>query len=197
MKVLATLIAIVVALVVGFAGGLYYAKSQSPDHLDPVTVEEKIVEISELATLECDFSDSEKYTGDAKKILGFSLPFTSKEMMLAYSGKVKMGPNLKDNMTVNLDEEANKIKVEIPHSEILSYEVDEDTVKIIYVKNGVFNSVSPQNVNDLRKDMKKKKIDHIKKDTDYLEQADEKAVSQITSFLNSAYPDLDVEIDFK
>ena len=196
-KLLATLIAVVIALAAGFAGGMYYAKNNTGDHYDPVVIEEKIVEISELASLECDYTDAGKYKGDAKKVLGFNLPFTSKEMMITYSGIVKMGPKLKDNMEVNLDQNAEKVTVVIPHSEILSHEVDEDSVKITYVKNGVFNSVTPQNVNDLRKEMKNKYTKHIEKDTDYLEQADEKAVDQITAFLNSAYPDLDVEVEFQ
>lgn len=195
-QVFATVIAIVVALVAGFAGGMYYAKNAG-NHYDPVELKEEIIEISELASLECDYTDSGKYKGDAKKVLGFSLPFTSKEMMISYSGVVKMGPKLKDNLEVKLDENNEKVKVIIPHSEILSHEVDEDSVKITYMKNGVFNSVTPQNVNDLRKDMKKKYTKHIKEDTDYLEQADKKAVDQITVFLHSAYPDLDVTVDFK
>lgn len=190
-----TIIAIIAALVLGFFAGILY------DHFldnayDVEELEQRLVEVSELATLECEYTDQGTYTGDAKTILGFKLPFTSKSMQIQYSGKVKAGPVLKDNMEIALDESAGKISVKIPHSQILSHEVDEDSLKIIYVKNGVFNSVTPEDTNTLRKETKKKKEESILK-SDFLEQADAKAVEQITTFLKTACPDLEVSVELK
>lgn len=196
-KLIIALVLIVAAFIAGFEFGARY--DWNPDqgeHYDPVAIEEKIVEISELATFECNYTDSDTYKGDPKKILGFALPLTAKEMMICCSGTVKMGPDIQGNLNVDLDEDAQRLVVTIPHSEILSHEVDEESVKIMYVKNGVFNSVTPQNVNDLRKKMKEREERHIKEETDYLEQADNKAVEQISTFLNTAYPDLEVEVTF-
>lgn len=194
-KVLAVLIVIALSLVAGFAGGIYYAGNHG-DKYDSETIGEQVLEASELTTLNCEYTDEGKYTGDAKKVLGFNLPFTSKEMIIRYSGNVKMGPDLENEMEVAMNEAGDKVTVSIPHSQILSHEVNEDSLKIIYIKNGVFNSVTPENTNQLRKDMKAKKTKEIKKG-DYLEQADDRAVEQITTFLNSAYPDLDVEVEVK
>jgi len=194
-KVLAIIITIILALVAGFAGGYYYAKNGDGDN-SPVTIEDEIYEISELATLEWDYTEIGEFRGDAKKILNFDIPFTKKAMKIQYSGKVKMGPELKDNLQVDLDEVAKTVTVTIPHSVILSHEIDEESMQILYVKNGIFNSVTPENTNKLREDTKKKKEKSILK-SEYPSQADEYAVKQITTYLNSVYPDLKVEVIVK
>ena len=193
-KALAILIVINIALIAGFAGGVYYAGLDG-NHYETTAIEEKILEISELATLEFDYTDDGDFSGDAKKLFGHDVPFTKKAMKIRYSGTVKMGPNL-ENMKLDLDDDANKLTVTIPHSEILSHEIDEDSIEIVYIKNGVFNSVTPENTNQLRKDTKEKKEKSILK-SDSLDQADQKAVEQITTFLNSVYPDLEVEVKVK
>ena len=194
-KFLAILITIIIALIVGFACGVYYSSNYSDDY-DSEEIEQKIVEISELATLQNTYTDEGTFNGDAKKVLGYDIPFTKKAMQIRYSGTIKMGPELQDNMTVDLDKSANKATVTIPHSQILSHEIDEDSIQIIYVKNGIFNSVTPENTNDLRKQTKKAKEKSIL-ESDMLDQADENAISQITTLLNSVYPDLDVEVVVK
>ena len=194
-KALAIFIVIILALGAGFAGGVYYAKNYS-NHYNSETIEEKVLEASELATLQIDYSDTCEFKGDAKKVFGHDVPFTSKSMKMQYSGVVKMGPKLKDRVSIDLDNTANKVTVTIPHSEILSHEIDEGSIQILSIKNGVFNSVTPENTNALRKDAKAEKEKAIKK-SDYYEQADQNAVDQITTFLKSVYPDLDVEVVLK
>ena len=193
-KALAILITVIIALVVGFAGGVYYSSNYGEKYNEK-DIEQKIVELSELATLQCEYTDEGSFKGDAKKVLGYDIPFTKKAMKIQYSGTVKMGPDLQDEMKVELDQQANRVTVTIPHSEILSHEVDEDSIQIIYVKNGIFNAVTPENTNKLRKEMKETKEKSLR-DSDYLEQADENAVTQITKLLNSVYPNLDVDVQF-
>ena len=53
-----------------------------------------------------------------------------------------------------------------------------------------------QNINKLRKETKAKKEKAIM-DSDYLDQADENAVKQITTFLKSVYPNLNVEVEVR
>ncbi len=194
-KFLAIVITIIIALIVGFAGGVYYSGNYSDDY-DSAAIEEKIIEISELTTLKCNYTDEGTFNGDAKKVLGYDIPFTKKAMQIRYSGTVKMGPDLQGNMTVDLDSSAHKATVTIPHSQILSHEIDEDSIQIVYVKNGIFNSVTPENTNKLRQQSKKAKEKSIL-ESNMLDQADENAISQITTLLNSVYPNLEIEVKVK
>ena len=195
-KIIAIVVVLFVVFAAGFDAGLYYERYHSEEHYDAAQIEDRITEIAELSVLECEYTDTGKYTGDAKKILGFSLPFTSKEMMISYSGTIKVGPDLNEGMKVDLDEASGKVNVSIPRSRILSHEINEDSLKVMYVKNGVFNSVTPENANTLRKEMKAHKEKSVN-ESDMLTQADEKAAGQITTFLQSVYPDLEVTVESK
>lgn len=192
-KIIAILCALTLAFAGGLAVGLNLTKSGG-DEYDVATLQEKIVEMSELTTLELEYTDQGTFKGEAKKFLGYDIPGTSKAMQLEYSGIIKAGSVLKDNVDVDID--GDTITVRVPHSEILSHEIDEDSIKIVYLDNGIFNKVTPKETNALRKKTKAAKQASVLK-TDFLNQADHKAVSQITTFLETACPDAEVTVEFK
>ena len=189
-------LACLIALVVGVGLGIVVDRtvlSGSGDKYDSVTIEEEIKEISELSVLELDYTAQEDWKGEAKKIFGKNIPLTSKSMQLIFSGIVKAGPDL-EKMEINAGE--GNISVTIPHSDILSHEIDEDSIKIQYIKNGAFNKVTPQNMNEVRKKAKETKEKEIR-DGDFLKQADDKGVEQIKAYLTTAYPDATVNVTIK
>ena len=191
-NVLACLIALVVGVGLGIVVDRTILKG-SGDEYNSVTLEEEIKEISELSVLELDYTDQEDWKGEAKKIFGKDIPFTDKSMQLIFSGVVKAGPDL-EKMEINADK--GNISVAIPHSDILSHEIDENSIKIQYVNNGVFNRITPQNMNEVRKKAKETKEKKIR-DGDFLKQADDKAVERIRSYLETAYPDATVSVNIK
>ena len=189
-------LACIIALIVGVGIGIVVDRtvlSKSGSEYSSVTIEEQISEISELAVLEIEYTDQEDWKGEAKKVFGKEVPFTSKSMQLIFSGKVKAGPDL-ENMKVDASE--GSISVAIPHSDILSHEIDEESIRIQYINNGVFNRVTPQNMNDVRKKAKETKEKQIRKGN-FLKEADDKSVEQIKSFLRTAYPDAEVTVTIK
>lgn len=191
------IIAIFCALALAFLGGVAFGLNcinSGGDEYDVSALKEKIVDISELSALELDYTDQGTFKGQAKKFLGYDIPGTSKALQLEYSGTVKAGPVLKDNLDVDID--GDKITVTIPHSEILSHEIDEDSIKIVYLDNGIFNKVTPKDTNTLRQKTKKAKEANIL-ESDFLDQADQKAVDQITTFLQTTCPDAEISVEFK
>lgn len=189
-------ITIIVVFLLGIGVGIGVDKfvlSDSGEKYTAVTIEESIKEISDLSVLELDYTEQENWDGGSKKFLGKNVPFTAKSMQLIFSGKVKAGPNL-ENMKV--EAEGNNISVTLPHSEILSHEIDENSIQLLSVKDGVFNRVTPDNNNEVRKQAKEAKEKKIL-ESDFLEQADEKAVAQIEGFLKTAYPDAKVSVAFE
>lgn len=82
-------IAVVVALVVGCGGGIaidhFVLNKDKTVSIDSITVAEKISEISELATLQNEYTEKQEYT-NAKTIRGFKIPFATKKMTLAFGG---------------------------------------------------------------------------------------------------------------
>ncbi len=193
-KVLVVLILMIASFIGGFICHYYYDANHG-DSYDAAIIEKNLTDIAELATLQCDYTEQSTFKGEPKTIFGKNIPFTSKAMQIRYSGTVKFGPDM-SAAEMDLNEEAKTLTVKIPHSTILSHEIDEDSLEVVYIDNGLFNSVTPEDTNKLRKEAKAEKEKSLA-DTDFYQQADTKAQEQITKFLQAAYPDLTVTVEFK
>lgn len=100
----------------------------------------EINEISELATMEYLFTDAAKFT-DSKQFKNWNIPFTEKSFILKWNGVIKAGVKL-DLVTIEVKEDENKIIVSVPAAEILSYEIDSDSVEVLDEKNNIFNNIT-------------------------------------------------------
>ena len=158
-------------------------------------IETQITEISELASLEYRYKGDATYDGGAKKALGINIPFTSKSMMVYYEGIVKIVTDL-SMVDIELDVEAETIHVKVPRSKILSHEIDMDSWEVLDVKNGLFNSVTPEDNAEFVKTQKTNMEKEIN-ESDLLDQADEKTKNQLVSFINITYPDLEVTVEIE
>ena len=199
-KVLAVIIALVIGLAGGFGGGIYYANKAKDDSKPTIDIEilkEEIKEISELATCQDTYTATVPYSTESKKFwkTNINIPLSNKSMVAEYSATIKLGLKLTgDNYDVKASEDT--ITVTIPHSVILSHEIDEDSWVLKDKKNGLFNPLKPEDDSTLRKMAKKdvgKKIDMDK----LYEEADANAQEQIQKFLELANPDATVVVEFK
>ena len=191
-------LAVILALALGIGGGIAldrFVLENGEEEYNTVTIEDKVTEIAEMAALKESYTAQQEYKGEAKQIFGKDIPFTSKEMQLIFSGEIKAGPNM-EKANIKVDPDKETITVILPHSEILSHEIDEDSIQLQGIKNGLFNRVTPENTNEVRKTGKEGKEKEVLK-TDFLEQADQKAVSQLTTFLQAAYPKATIKVEFK
>ncbi len=193
MKAIKTFFAIVIALAVGFVAGQLvdinlFTKSSNTYRIG--VMEEQINEISELASLEYRYTNTDVLDGDALQVFGKNIPFTSKSMTVQYDGIIKLGP---DMSKADLNLRNSKLTVVLPNSQVLSHEIDEDSWQILDKNNGLFNPVTPEDNQDFRKSLKKEMNDSLEKEG-LIEQANEKAKGQVLSFFEAAYPDLKVVV---
>lgn len=199
-KVLAVIIALIVGLAGGFGGGIYYLKNAQKDPKPTIDIEilkEEIKEISELATCQDTYKATVPYSTESKKFwkTDINIPLSSKSMVAEYSATIKLGLKLTDD---NYDIRANEdsITVTIPHSEILSHEIDEDSWELKDKKNGLFNPLKPEDDSELRKLAKKQVSSKLDMDALY-QKADENAQEQIQKFLELSNPEATVVVEFK
>ena len=195
------MIVVVVLLLAAFVGGAAVSDMMDFDLLpldkavyDMELLKEQITEISEMATLEYRYSGKATYDGGSLQLFGKNIPFTAKSMVVYYEGIVKLGADL-SNLSIEPGAERNQLIVTIPHSEILSHEIDEDTWEVLDVKNGLFNKVTLEDNGEFVKKQKKTREKEILS-SDLPDQADEKMVGQLTNFLTMAYPEIEVEVKF-
>ena len=182
-----------VGVVVGDYLDFDFLSKDEPKY-DATLIEEQISEISELATLEYRYKGNAEYDGGAKKALGISIPFTSKSMLVYYEGTIKIGTDL-SGVDIKLDVEAETLDIKVPTSKILSHEIDMDSWEVLDVKNGLFNSVTPEDNAEFIKTQKNTMEADIL-ETDMLSEANEKTKNQLVSFIQVTYPDLQVNVEF-
>jgi len=105
-----------------------------------------IQEVGELATIEYLYTDAGKFT-DAKKLFDkIDIVFTEKSFIAKWDGCIKAGVNIKE-VKAELDEWNKKIIVYMPEAEILSHEIDMDSIETLDEKDGLFN---PIEIDDVR-----------------------------------------------
>ena len=120
---------------------------ETPIVVSPVNPEIKldiiyseIKSISELATMEYLFTDAAEFT-DSKQIKTWNIPFTEKSFILKWDGVIKAGVKL-DLVTIDVNQDEKKITVSVPTAEILSYQIDTDSVEVLDEKDNIFNKIS-------------------------------------------------------
>lgn len=170
-KIAIIIVLVIVALLAIFLKGYFSATKKYEDTIkeleaevdrlsDPVAVYEeaskevdirvinaKIQDIGELVTVEYLYTDAGKFE-DPAKIFGKDIPFsfTTKSFIAKWDGIIKAGVDI-ERIEVEVDDKAKEIIVHIPYAEILSHEVDSDSVETLDEKDGFFNHV---NVEDVR-----------------------------------------------
>ena len=120
---------------------------ETPIVVSPVNPEIKldiiyseIKSISELATMEYLFTDAAEFS-DSKQIKKWNIPFTEKSFILKWDGVIKAGVKL-DLVTIEVNQDEKKITVSVPTAEILSYQIDTDSVEVLDEKDNIFNKIS-------------------------------------------------------
>lgn len=173
---------------------------ETPVALDAITPEivqktlsSKIEDIRELASAEYIFTNAAKFT-DSKHIKNWKVPLTQKGFVQKWDGIIKAGVKL-DNIGVTVAEKT--ITITLPQAEILSYEIDHDSVEVLDEKNNVFNPISVDDKVDFDKEteaaMKERAIAN-----GLLKKAQANAENIIAELLEAAIPNADqYTIEFK
>ena len=134
-----TVLIVIAAIASAFFIGFKIARDkQEPAIIAIMNIEGTIKDIGELATAEYGYTIAQTTDKPNMKVVGFEIPFTSSKVIYSYEGLIKAGIDFnKIEVTVN---EANKtIFIELPDAEILSSEVDFDSLIVYDAKYNPFN----------------------------------------------------------
>lgn len=165
--------------------------------LDAKEVTSKISAISELATVEYSYTNV-GVVDNSKKIkwIDAKAPFTEKKAVIAMDGKIKAGVDF-SKITIQPDHNKKIVVVSMPHSKILSNELDETTLKTIADQSTIFNKFTQEDHNNLRKQIKEKGRENAI-NSGVLEQAELNAKYEIKDMINDIQKGKgDYEVQFK
>lgn len=184
-------IILLIALGLSFLfGSIYKSKEMTPE-ISSTLIKNKIVSAKELTTLKYHYTNMGQFENQ-NTFYGYKVPFTSKKFIVSYDGTIHAGIDL-DKLNVAVNDK--KITVTIPKAQILSHEIDEDSLKVFDERESIFNRIDIEDYNNFSKDQKKEVEDKAVQNG-LLKEAEEEAEKAIYSLLSTDTVLKDYEINF-
>lgn len=106
---------------------------------------------NELSTVRYFYTNMGKYENSIQ-VGNTNIPFTKKSFIIAYDGIIKAGIDM-DKVGIHVN--GKVITIFVPEAEILSHEIDEDSIQVYDEKNSIFNGLSTEDVMNFQKEQKK------------------------------------------
>ncbi|TWT05432.1 DUF4230 domain-containing protein [Planococcus sp. CPCC 101016] len=145
-------------------------------------IQERVVELSELATLKYEYSKA-MVNRDSKNIPLTDIRFAETIKLIEYTGYMKAGSDL-SKVDVTYDEVSNQVTVRLPKAKILDNVVETENMKVEDVKGNIFpDPPTQQIIEDIN--IEKKKFEEEKISQGFLTEADKRTEEVLKSFLNS------------
>ncbi|MBQ9419875.1 MAG: DUF4230 domain-containing protein [Synergistaceae bacterium] len=183
-------LAVTLALVISVALNVYmFTRKSTSTNTNPnrsirTTILSGIENVSELATLRERFQSIVTFS-DGKKIpfVNMNFPGTTRKFMLKYYGTIVCGCDLtKAQISEHYD--TNRVKITLPHSEILDIYADVHSFEVYDQSAGIFTSVKLEDQNrEVDADLEKVKAHSVQ--NGMLEQSDENVRKILTSVVAS------------
>lgn len=140
-----------VVLGVGYYMGSRQDKAKQ-EELTAVVVQNQISAMSELATVTYAYTELGQYES-SKDFYGVKVPFTTNGFILTYDGIIKAGIDM-TKVEAEVDAGTGKVVITLPEAEVLSHEIDEDSVKIFDEKTSIFNPFTVKDYTEFYADQK-------------------------------------------
>jgi hypothetical protein len=146
------IVAVIAVLLAGGVGYRLYRTYKENVGTSHTTEElgEYIKSIGELATAEYDYTMCQVAE---KSSFIISTPFTSSKVIYSYSGTIKAGIKIND-AKFKLDPNTATVYVVLPEAEILSSELDQNSLEIYDEKQGFFSKLSMEDLNSFQQELK-------------------------------------------
>lgn len=179
-RLISYLVIIILILTISFFAGIKFATKNNVPAITSTSLTQQLQEIEELATLSYNYTKVGKFSNNLK-FNGWNIPLTQKSFLITYSGKLKAGIKM-DKINISLKN--NLITVSIPEIEILSNEIDENSIEVYDETKNVFNPIS---INDYTEFAKKQKEDVAQEaiENGLLSEAATKTQKTIKRYLNA------------
>ena len=145
-------------------------------------IKSEIKDIGELATIEYLYTNAAKFE-DPKQIFGVNIPFTTKSFIAKWDGIIKAGVKI-DKIIVEINDRKKEIIVHMPKAEILSHEIDNNSIETLDEEDGLFNKIKIEDVRSFDA-ISKDEMEQRAKDNGILDKAFENAKEIIERLVNN------------
>lgn len=149
--------------------------------ISAIVLQNKIFAMSELAVVTYTYTELGQYES-SKEFYGVKMPFTTNRFLLTYDGVIKAGIDMTE-VKVDVDQGVKTVTVILPQAEILSHEIDEDSVKIYDEKTSIFNAFTIEDYTSFYADQKKT-VEKKARDKGLLTEAQTQAENAVRQLLD-------------
>ena len=179
-KAIGSIIAILLVAILIFYAGTRFASGSDEPKITATGLTQQLQEIEELATMSYNYTKVGKFS-DNLKFNGWDIPLTQKSFLITYNGKLKAGIKM-DKIKTSI--ENNTIVISIPEIEILSNEIDENSIEVYDETKNVFNPISISDYTAFAKKQKETVAEEAI-ENGLLSEAATKTQSTIKKYLNA------------
>lgn len=174
------IITIIIVACLFFVIGWLWPTSEEENKITSDLLASQIEDISELATIEYNYTNMGKFE-NTSTFYGYEIPFTTKSFIVSYDGIIKAGIDMNE---VSIKVSRRTITVTVPEAEILSHEIDEDSLQIFDESSNIFNQITIEDYNTFSADQKETMEEKVI-EKGLLSEAQDKAETVITNFITS------------
>ncbi len=156
--------------------------------VDVEILKELVQPASELVSLKYFYTGMTTYSKDKEAELfgmDFTFPFSEKEMICSYDGKIGVGIEI-DKIEYDINNERMVIKVKVPAPQILYHELDNSSFKCYDSKKGLFTTFNMMDYNKAQQQMKDEAVEKLNNNAEYWRQAKAQIETIITGFLTAS-----------
>ena len=128
-------------LVVGlcFGAGVFWsARNQGAPEITADLLTARVQQAQELVTVKYFYTNVGKFE-KSSNFYGWRIPFSAISFLISYEGKFSAGVNLSRASVIK---EGQRVIITLPRPEILSHEIDQDSLKVYDESRNLFNPIS-------------------------------------------------------
>lgn len=152
---------------------------------------ESIREISELATLEYDYTFVGRFKKSRELDFAFvdvDIPFTEKKFIASFNGTIKYGINLKKLAEPKINNNKKTITFTMPEINLISHEIDLNSFYPWHEENNLFHPIKPSDTVKFQK-QNKKRAEKQAIERGVVEKVQTYTTTVVTSFVHSIFPE--------
>lgn len=147
--------------------------------------------VQDLVSVEYHYTNMGKFE-DQTDFYGWKVPFTTKRFIVSYDGVILAGVDL-TKARVEVDQQARRITVALPPSQILSHQIPEDSLQVFDETRNIFNPITIEDYTGFTREQKGV-VEEKALQNGLLTAADEKAAQAVEELLGLMAEGYSIEV---
>ena len=155
-----------------------------PPPLDAMAVSAVLTPAKEALSMKYHYSDTDTYEYYSEWG-GWRIPFTTESARYSYEGVITVGID-PAKIEMSIDNYTHLITIKLPQPEILSNELDEDSIRFYDVQSPLFGGSGMEDYRGIIKGLKDKQSAKVMRDTAFLSEVSANAENVVRTYLMQA-----------